>query len=124
MFFFCFVFEKISSSLPVSLVMLFVDVRTLSNTRSQMFFKTGVLKNFAIFIATQIPTQIFSFEYCLIFKGQLLYRTSVYYTFLKFFVMIEIRYFSVFLKEMFISFLQINTTIQVSLGHIIINCIN
>ena len=47
--FFCFVFEKIPSSLPVLLAMLFAHLAKLSNRRSQMFVKTGVLKNFAIF---------------------------------------------------------------------------
>ena len=48
-FFFCFVFEKTSSSLP----MLFVYVgkrsrKSLRSSRSQMFFKIGVLKKFSI----------------------------------------------------------------------------
>ena len=38
-----------SSSLPMLLVMLFAHVAKRSNSRSHMFFKTGVLKNFAIF---------------------------------------------------------------------------
>ena len=47
MFFFlyvCFVFEKISSSLPILLVMLFAHVAKLYNNHSQVFFKIGVLK--------------------------------------------------------------------------------
>ena len=47
--FFCFVFEKMSSSLPIFPVMLVAHVAKRSNRCSQMFFKTGVLKNFAIF---------------------------------------------------------------------------
>ena len=48
-FFFYFVFEKTSSSLP----MLFVHVgkrsrKSLRSSRSQMFFKIGVLKKFSI----------------------------------------------------------------------------
>ena len=47
---FCFIFEKKSSSYP----MLFVHVgksssETLRSSRSQMFFKIGVLKSFSIF---------------------------------------------------------------------------
>ena len=43
--FFGFAFEKMSSSIPVLLVMLFANVGKRSNSRWQMFFKTGVLKN-------------------------------------------------------------------------------
>ena len=46
--FFCFAFEKMSSSLHMLLAMLFIHVGIRSNSRSRMFFKTGVLKNFAI----------------------------------------------------------------------------
>ena len=45
----CFVFEKMSSSIPMLLVMLLAHVRKGSNSRSQMFSKTGALKNFAVF---------------------------------------------------------------------------
>ena len=48
-YFFCFVFEKMSSSIPMLLVMLLAHVGKRSNSRSQMFSKRGVLKNFAIF---------------------------------------------------------------------------
>ena len=43
--FFGFAFEKMSSSIPVLLVMLFANVGKRLNSRWQMFFKTGVLKN-------------------------------------------------------------------------------
>ena len=46
---FFFVFEKMSSSIPMFLVMLLAHVGKRSNSCSQMFSKTGVLKNFAIF---------------------------------------------------------------------------
>ena len=46
---FFFVFEKISSSIPMFLVMLLPHLGKRSKSRSQMFSKTGVLKNFAIF---------------------------------------------------------------------------
>ena len=43
-----FVFEKMFSSLPVaSYVIAHVEKR--SNSRSEIFFKTGVLTNFAMF---------------------------------------------------------------------------
>ena len=55
---FCFVFEKTSSPPPTQFALLFVHVekrsncdirgKTLRSSRSQMFFKVGVLKNFAI----------------------------------------------------------------------------
>ena len=38
-----------------------------------MFFKIGILKNFANF---ETPTQVFSYEICEIFKNNFLYRTS------------------------------------------------
>ena len=48
-FSYLFVFEKMSSSIPMFLVMLLAHVEKRSNSRSQMFSKTGVLKNCAIF---------------------------------------------------------------------------
>ena len=42
--FFCFVFEKMTSLLPMLLVMLFAHVARRSNSRSQMFCKRSVLK--------------------------------------------------------------------------------
>ena len=69
------------------------------SNHSQMFFKIGVLKNFAIFtgkclcwslfliklqaynfIKKEIPTQEFSYEYCKIFK-KVLYKTLQVATF-------------------------------------------
>ena len=47
--FFCFVFEKMSFSLPMLLAVSFVHVEKCSNSRSQMFFKVSVFKNFAKF---------------------------------------------------------------------------
>ena len=44
-----FVFEKMLSSIPMFLVMLLAHVAKRSNSRSQMFSKICVLKNFAIF---------------------------------------------------------------------------
>ena len=43
------VFEKVFTSVPMLLVMLLAHVGKRSNRRSQMFSKTDVLKNFAIF---------------------------------------------------------------------------
>ena len=60
--FFCFVFEKISSSLPKFLVMLFVHVGKRLNGRSPMFFKTGVLKNFATFTVKYLCWSPFSIK--------------------------------------------------------------
>ena len=48
--FFClFVFEKMSSSIPMFLAILPAHVEKRSNSRSQMLSKTGVLKSCAIF---------------------------------------------------------------------------
>ena len=44
------------------------------NSRSQMFFKRGVLKNFEIFTGKH-PTKVFSCDYCQIFKNSFLFRT-------------------------------------------------
>ena len=65
---FCFVFEEISSSIPMLLVTFLAHRRKRSNSLSQMFFKTGVLKNFAVFTCSLRP---------------------VYYTFPKFYLMID-----------------------------------
>ena len=84
--FFYLVFEKMSSSLPMLLFMLFAHVRKRSNSLSQMFFKTVVLKDFpiftgkylcwkplfkkvsglkdCIFIQKETPTQVLFCEYC------------------------------------------------------------
>ena len=59
--FFWFVFEKVSSSLPMLLVMLVVAKR--SNSRSQMFFKTVVLKNFAIFTGKNLRWSLFLIKF-------------------------------------------------------------
>ena len=45
----CFDFEKMTSSIPMLFVMLLAQVGGGSNSRSQMFCKTGAFKNFAIF---------------------------------------------------------------------------
>ena len=76
-FLFCFIFEKTSTSLP----MLFVHIEnssseTLRSSRLQMFFKISVLKNFSslFFIKKEIPTKVFSCEYCEIFKNSFLVK--------------------------------------------------
>ena len=90
----CFIFEKTFSSLRL----LFIYIgksssEKLRSGRSQIFFKISVLKNFkmfaktpvfeslfnkagalktCIFIQKEIPTQVFSSEYCEIFKNSFL----------------------------------------------------
>ena len=59
--FFCFVFEKVSSSLPMLLVMLVVAKR--SNSRSQVIFKTSVLKNFVILTGKHLCWSLFLLNY-------------------------------------------------------------
>ena len=88
-FFVCFWFVVFDffSSIHILLVMLFIHAAKRSNSLSQLFFKTGVLKNFTIFIGNvcvgafftglkarilikkETPTQVFSCEYCKIFNG-------------------------------------------------------
>ena len=47
------------------------------NSHSQVFFKTGALKNFAIFwIKEESPAQVFSSEYCKNFKNSFLQNFS------------------------------------------------
>ena len=88
----CFVFEKMSTSFHMLLIMLFIHVEKRSNSRSQMLFKTGVLKSFAIqihrktpvleslfnkvtglkdciLIKKETPTAVFYCEYCKIFRN-------------------------------------------------------
>ena len=115
-FFFGFVFEKMSSSIPMFLVMLFTHVGKRLNSRSQMFFKTGVLKSFAIFTEQNLCWSLFliKFQHCrpaFSFKKRLqhryfsvniakflrrsFYRRSVHYTFPNVFLMIDDLYFRV-----------------------------
>ena len=69
------------------------DDDIIRSSRSQMLFKIGILKNFAIFTGKHLcwsffliklqafrpeketPTQVFSCEYCEIFKNTFFYRT-------------------------------------------------
>ena len=71
----------------------FFNILTYRNSRSQMFFKIVVLKNFAIFtgkhlcwslflhckacnvIKKETPKQVLSCEYCEVFKNSFFYRT-------------------------------------------------
>ena len=61
--FFVFVFEKMSSSIPMFLVMLLAHVRKRSNSRSQMFSKTSVFKNFAIFTIKKLCWSLFLIKF-------------------------------------------------------------
>ena len=87
----------------------------ISRTRySQMFLKVRVLKNFAIFtvkhlcwnpfLKKETPTQVFSCEYCEIFKNSLFYRTQCVYPNGNSFLYSEIRSFTVVPKRPFIFF--------------------
>ena len=108
---FVFVFEKMSSSIPMFLVMLLAHVGKRSNSRSQMFSKTGVLKNFAIFtgkkpvlkplfgkvsglkgcvfIQKETPTQVFFCEYYKIFKNSFFIEGLFIKPFRNFYLMID-----------------------------------
>ena len=59
----CFVFEKMSFSIPVLLVMLLAHVGKGSNSRCQMFFKTAALKNFAIFTGKNLSWSLFLIKF-------------------------------------------------------------
>ena len=52
-----------SSSIPMFLVMLLAHVGKRSNSRSQMFSKTGVLKNFAIFTGKNLCWSLFLIKF-------------------------------------------------------------
>ena len=57
---FCFVFGKMSSSVPLLLVMLLAHVGKRSKSLAQMFSKTDLLKNFAIFTGKKpVPKHLF-----------------------------------------------------------------
>ena len=43
----------------------------------QMFFKIGVLENFAVFTGKKHELEVFSGEYCEIFKNSFFYRTPL-----------------------------------------------
>ena len=112
---FFFFFEKTSSSISVLLVMLLAHV----GKRSQMFSKTGVLKNFAIFTRKnlcwslflikfqdwrptflfkkrlQTPTQVFFCEYCEIFKNSFFIEDLLIIPFRNFYLIIHNWYFRV-----------------------------
>ena len=47
------------------------------NSRLQMFFEIGFLENYAIFTGKETPTQVFSCEYCKIFKISFFCRTPL-----------------------------------------------
>ena len=115
-FFFFFVSEKISSSIPMLLVMLLAHVGKRSNSRSQMFSKTGVLKNFAIFTGKNLCWSLFLIKFqdwrpAFLFKKRLQRRCSsvnivkflrtvfywrpVHYTTINFYLMVDNWYFRV-----------------------------
>ena len=52
-----------SSSIPMFLVMLLAPVGKRSNSRSQMFSKTGILKNFAIFAGKNLCWSLFLIKF-------------------------------------------------------------
>ena len=84
----CFVFEKMSSSIHMVL-MLFIHVGKRSNSRLQMFFKTGVLNNFAKITGKHLCWSLF----CKVAGCRPAF--SLKKTFPKFYVMIDIIYFKV-----------------------------
>ena len=57
------VFEKVFTSVPMLLVMLLAHVGKRSNRRSQMFSKTDVLKNFAIFTRKNLCWSLFLIKF-------------------------------------------------------------
>ena len=94
------------------LAMFFIHVGKLSNSRSQMFFKTGVLKNFAIFAEKRLCWRLFLInlqDLRLAFSlkktlqhgrfpmniARFFYGTSVHCTSPKLYVMMDIRYLKV-----------------------------
>ena len=59
----CFVFEKMSSSIPIWLAMLLAHVEKSSNSHSQMFYKTGALKHFVIFTGKNLCWNLFLIKF-------------------------------------------------------------
>ena len=113
-----FVFEKISSSVPMLLVKLFAHVRKRSNSRSEMLFKAGVLKNFVILTGKPLCWSLFLIKFhgwrpafylkrdsntvvflwiLRNFSERLFYSRPVHHTFRKFYLMIDDWYFRVLL---------------------------
>ena len=115
---FCFAIEITSSSLPMLLVMLFaqqekvqtnIKGKTLRSSRSQMFLKITVFKNYIITVKkTPVSYCVFNklrgLQACIFIKRRLQHRCflqkflrtaffvqhlTVHYTFSKFYVMIE-----------------------------------
>ena len=106
-----------SSSIPVFLVMLLAHVAKRSNSRSQMFSKIWVLKNFAIFTGKNLCCSLFLIkfqdwrpkflfkkrfqrrfffcEYCKIFKNSFFIEGLLIIPFRNFYLMIGNWYFRV-----------------------------
>ena len=95
--------------LHMLLVMFFIHLGKLSNSRSQMFFKAGVLKNFAIFAGKRLCWRLFLIylqDLRLAFSlkktlqhgrfpmniARFFYGTSVHCTSPKLYVMMDIRF--------------------------------
>ena len=62
-FLFCFFYEKMLTSIPMLLVVILAHVRKRSNSCSQMFSKTDVLKNFAIFAGKSLWWSLFLIKF-------------------------------------------------------------
>ena len=101
-FLFCFVFEKTSSSIPMLLVMLLAHVAKHSNNHSQMFSKTGVFKNFAIFTGKNLCSSHFLVKFQAWRPAFYLKRDSNAGVFLFFFFFCEIFKNSLFIEDLFI----------------------
>ena len=110
-----FLFEKMSSSIPMLLVMLLAHVGKGLNSHSQMFSKTGALKNFAIFTGKDLFWSLFLIKFqdwrsTFLFKKRLqrrcfsvntakflrtaFYWRPVHYTIINFYLMIDNWYFN------------------------------
>ena len=57
-----------------------INIKGFRSSRAQMFFKTALIKNFAIFLGKHLCWSliyfVFSSEYCKILKASFFYRTS------------------------------------------------
>ena len=101
-FYFGFVFEKTSSSIPMLLVMLLAHVAKYSNNHSQMFSKTGVFKNFAIFTGKNLCSSHFLVKFQAWRPAFYLKRDSNAGAFLFFCFFCEIFKNSLFIEDLFI----------------------
>ena len=71
--------QKMSSSIPMLLFMFLAHVGKRSNSRSQMFSKTGILKIFAIYTGKNLCLRFFLIKFIIPVHCTLYFRVTFYY---------------------------------------------